>query len=333
MTTARIRELWKNLLSQRSASEGLILRRCPTTVAPNIYAAVTSPESFKCLAVSIPDNIEIDVSDFTNLQDIAVELSGAGPNRGENLLVLKLLDSRLSDIFAVLCDDLIATVAEVHDDSLLARVLLTRFENWKTLFDKARSTGLSPEEQRGLFGELYFVRKAISSVVEARSILESWLGPSGGVWDFQTGPTALEVKTTIASGHKHIRISNERRLDRTNLEKLYLYVLSLDRIDSAGETLNALVDEIDRMMDFGESNRFKSKLYEYGYFDHHRDLYDLIGYVVCGETFYEVRDDFPRIEESDLKLGVGDVKYSIALAGCEQYSVPDKTVLDGMNFL
>lgn len=329
----KVSELWDSLSSQKSANQGLLLRRCPITVVPNIFIAITSPEAFKCLAASVIDTIAIDVSMFAGFRDISVEVSDKGPNKGEQFLIFKLLDSRHDDIFAVLCDDLIATVANVSDDESLVRELLNRFERWRTLFDKAVSRGLSEESQRGLFGELYFIRKALDNGYGPLEVLNCWMGPSGGTQDFRKGLCSVEIKTTIGNNHQIVQISNERQLDRSNLDTLFLFLLSLDQLPSGGESLNALVDSIAGRLDYIQLNRFQSKLFEYGFFDHDRSLYDGIGYTVRGEAIYDVKDNFPRIEEQEIRQGVGEVKYSIVVSNCERYLVSDVFLFERMDFV
>lgn len=332
-TKTTVSELWNELSSQVSATHGLLLRRCPTTVIPNIFIAITSPEGFKCLAASVTNDFEIDVSRFSGLKDIAVEVTDKGPNKGEQFLLFKLLDPGLEDIFAVLCDDLIVAVAMVTDDQILVRDLLNRFEQWRLLFDKAGSQGLSPESQRGLYGELYVLRKCLEHGFDPLGIFECWMGPSGAIRDFQKGLSAIEVKTTIGSNHQRVRISSERQLDRSNLDRLFLFVLSLDQLQNAGESLNTIIDSIAARLDHIQLNRFRSKLFEYGFFDHDRALYEGTGFAVRQEAVYEVIDDFPRIEEQDIRPGVGEVKYSIIVANCERFLVSVPQLFEGMNFV
>ena len=73
-------------------------------------------------------------------------------------------------------------------------------------------------------------------------------------------------------------------------------------------------------------NRFKSKLLTGGYFDHHKQFYESAGYFIREEAFYRVEKDFPRIEEKDVRNGVGDVKYSIIVSGCSGFIVPEQQV-------
>ena len=63
---------------------------------------------------------------------------------------------------------------------------------------------------------------------------------------------------------------------------------------------------------------FDDKLLDEGYMDAHAELYRS-GYAFRSVRVYRVRPGFPRILESDLKSGVGDVSYSVVLSACEPF--------------
>jgi hypothetical protein len=183
--------------------------------------------------------------------------------------------------------------------------------------------GLTPEEQRGLFGELYFLRNLFKTNNNYLKVLDTWIGPEKQNRDFQFNNWAVEIKTTHGNNHQKVQINSERQLDITHIEHLFLYHISLDKQQKSGDTLN---DIIDSVYDILKNNtialyRFKSKLYEVGYFDLQRHLYDIVGYHIRQDTYYKVEKNFPRIEETDIRSGVGDVKYSIILTQCESYEI------------
>jgi hypothetical protein len=68
--------------------------------------------------------------------------------------------------------------------------------------------------------------------------------------------------------------------------------------------------------DVVELNSFRFKLFEVGYFDIHQPIYRDTGYNIRQESIYKVEGEFPRIKESEIRNGVGDVKYSIVIADC-----------------
>jgi hypothetical protein len=104
----------------------------------------------------------------------------------------------------------------------------------------------------------------------------------------------------------------------------------LEQQQNSGETLNDIVDSVTDILrtETIALNKFKSKIYEVGYFDLRRNLYENIGYHIRQDEFYKVEKDFPRIEENDLRIGVGDVKYSIILSQCAPFSISESEVFD-----
>ena len=215
----------------------------------------------------------------------------------------------------------------------LVQVLLTRFEKWKSLFENITSAGLSPEEQRGLFGELFFLRKWLKNNTDKRKCVEAWYGPEKSNQDFQHGVWAVEVKTSSGNNHQKIHISNERQLDTSNLGHLFLFHLSLEARVGSGESLNDLVDSLHELfaIDAHAEIIFSAKLLEAGYFAQHKYLYESDGYFIRHENFYKIEKEFPRIEEKDIRNGVGDVKYSVILTSCSDYIINETNVFKFLN--
>lgn len=324
----KINQIWDELANDISFAKGLLLRRYSGSVLPDVFVAIQQPEKQLCIASSLSESIDVNISQFGNLQEIQIELIPDPNEQEKRILIFKLTNSQHRDIFSVLCEDLIANISTETNEKQLVKTLLNRFEKWKSLFNKIASEGLSPEEQRGLFGELYFIRKFMQHNNNYTAILNTWVGPASEVRDFQLGNWALEVKTTHGNNHQKIQISSERQLDTTHLERLYIYHVSLEKVQENGETLNQIVSSISNLLasDTIVINRFRSKLYEAGYFEQHLPLYDTTGYFIRQDTFYSVEDTFPRIQEKELRSGVGDVKYSIILSQCEGYIQTEESV-------
>lgn len=327
----KINQIWEELSNDTSFKKGLLLRRYSGSVLPDVFVALQQPEKLLCIASSISENIEVNISHFDNLQEIQIELSPDSNQKGKNMLLFKLINNQHKDIFSVLCEDLITSITSETDEKKLVRTLLNRFEKWKSLFTKFTLEGLSPEEQRGLFGELYFLRKFLQNN-NYQVVLNTWIGTAGEVRDFQMNNWALEVKTTHGNNHQKVQISSERQLDITYLDKLFLYHISLEKVQESGETLNQIISSINKILESDSIalNRFKFKLYEAGYFDHHFSLYEPIGYFIRQDSFYLVENDFPRIQENEIRNGVGDVKYSIIISQCENYKQSEGTVFTNL---
>ncbi|MFA6128246.1 MAG: PD-(D/E)XK motif protein [Bacteroidales bacterium] len=328
----KIDKLWEELESDKSVSHGLLLRRYSGSVLPDVFIAMKLPEKFRCIAASLSNSASIDLSGYSNLQDISLEIIPDESRAEKNILLFKLLSNQHLDIFSVLCEDLIANILSLTNEYLLVKELLNRFEKWKSLFEKASAQGLSSEEQRGLFGELFFLRKALHITTDFIRVINSWVGPEKQIRDFQFGNCCVEVKTSHGNNHQKVQISNERQLDITNLKNLFLYHLSLEVRQKSGESLNEMVKSVSQLLnsDFVALNRFKNKLFEVGYFDHHQDLYESTGYFIRKDNFYKVESNFPRIEEADLRDGVGDVKYSIVISQCSDFLVEELFVFESL---
>jgi hypothetical protein len=326
----KIKHIWDELENDKSLISGLLFRRYSGAVKPDAFVALQHPEKFLCVYVAISKTTEVNISNFSNLQEIQVDLFASPNESDKNILIFKLLNFEHKDIFAVLCEDLIASIADETNEKKIIREVLNRFEKWKSLFNKIGLQGLKPEEQRGLFGELYFLRKFLQTNSDFLAVVSTWTGTEKQIRDFQSGSWAVEVKTTHGNYHQKVHISSERQLDTTNLETLFLYHISLEQQQNSGETLNDIVDSVTDILrtETIALNKFKSKIYEVGYFDMRRNLYENIGYHIRQDEFYKVEKDFPRIEENDLRIGVGDVKYSIILSQCAPFSISESEVFD-----
>jgi hypothetical protein len=326
----KIKQIWDDLENDKSLSSGLLYRRYSNEVIPDVYIALQHPERFLCVYVSFSNNIEVNVSNFSNLQEIEVDLFSSPNEPDRNIIIFKLLNLEHKDIFSVLCEDLILSIAVETNERKVISEVLNRFEKWKSLFSKVGLQGLRPEEQRGLFGELYFLRIFLQTNNDLYSVIKSWVGSEKQIRDFQSGNWAVEVKTTSGNNHQKVFISSERQLDSTNLENLFLYHISLEQQQNSGETLNDIVDSIFDILSSETIalNKFKNKIYEVGYFDSQRNIYEVNGYHIRQDAFYKVENDFPRIVENDIRTGVGDVKYSIILSRCTPFLIKESEVFD-----
>ena len=331
----KINQIWEELENDKSFSHGLLIRRYSGAVLPDVFIALKLPEKFRCIATSISNSVRVNLVSFSNLRDISVELIPDEKKPEKIILLFKLLSNQHRDIFSVLCEDLIASISTVTNETQLVKELLNRFEKWKSLFDRAAAQGLSSEEQRGLFGELFFLRKFLQSNSDFIAVINSWAGSEKQIRDFQFGSWSVEVKTTHGNNHQKVHISSERQIDTTNLENLFLYHLSLEARQQSGNTLNQIIDSVSEILssDYTLLNRFKNKLLEAGYFDQHRNLYEHTGYFIRQDVFYKVENNFPRIEEKDIRNGVGDVKYSIVISQCSDFIRTEQYVFQTLIFV
>ena len=329
----KIDTIWNELENDNTFLSGILYKRYSSSVFSDVYVALKAPEKLRCIAVHILSENIIDVKTWDKFKDIKVEIFPDERYATKTWLLVLLLNQQHKDVFSVLCEDLINQVSSLTDEKLLIKELLNRLAKWQTLFEKLSQQGLIPEAQRGLYGELYFLRKFLNNSTNKQYCINSWQVPSNTVQDFHYSNWAVEVKTTHGNNHQKIHISSERQLDDSIVPVINLFHLSLDIRNNLGETLNQIVEEIEIILqtDIPELNSFKLKLFEVGYFEIHKPLYESDGYNIRQENIYKVEGEFPRITENEIRHGVGDVKYSIIVADCLSYARTETELFNLIN--
>jgi len=319
----KIDTIWEELEKDESFQTGLLYKRYSAKVKPDVFVALKEAEKLRCISFRINSSLNFDTNQLNKFRDIKLELLNDEKNLNKQFLLILLLNSQHKDIFSTLCQDLIYGVSEISDEKILINKLIDRLVKWQSLFEKIGPQGLSDDAQRGLFGELYFLRKYLSKSLDYIKCMNTWTGPENAIQDFQYSNWAVEVKTTHGKNHQKINISSERQLDDSIIPNIYLYHLSLDVRMGFGETLSFIIEEIFHLINDNSiaTNHFKLKLMEYGYFDIHKHIYDNHGYTIRQENIYSVTGDFPRITEKQIPIGVGDVKYSIILTESEFWRI------------
>jgi len=318
---ARIKEIWDQLESHTSTVAGLFKQRYSDTSSCDAFLGIKYPENYRMLIVRTPLKVGKDFNFKYEFKGVKFDKVYDPDDSNFLLLNLVLVDKQFRDVFDSLVADVLNNIINESELKVILKNYTNRLVKWQSLFERFSQEGLKAEEQRGLFGELFFIRKFLQNNSDFTSILNSWGGPEKQIRDFQSGSWSVEVKTTHGNNHQKVQVSSERQLDTSNLENLFLFHLSLEARQQSGETLNQIVDSVSEILgsDFISLNRFKNKLLEGGYFDQHKDIYESAGYFIRQEIFYKVENDFPRIEESDIRSGVGDVKYSIVISLCSDY--------------
>lgn len=330
--TDSILELWNNIA--QSNEKGLFKRLIQLdNEEVYIYATFQSPEKYCGIAIAFDQCIKVDLSPFSNLRDLNVYCSPDSTFQNKNLLFISLLQYQSRDIFSVLCGDLIHKISEHKEEKKIVRIVINQLEKSRTLFDRMCNGGLQPAEQQGLYGELTFLQKFILKSDNPNSVINAWVGVDKEIRDFQFGNWAVEVKTTAGNNHQRVSINSERQLDDTLMDCLYLFHLSVETSKGNGENLNQKVQTVRNMLSDNSFalNSFNSKLLEAGYFDVHAHLYEERCYAKRDENIYQVKDDFPRIKENEIRNGVGDVKYTIVLSHCDMFLISESQLFNTLS--
>lgn len=327
----KIETIWEELSKSSDTQSGFFVRRYDAALKADFFAGIKLDTGQVCLLYLC--HRESLQRSLHKEQLSGIEIGSQPYERDPEklFLMIALKGDRNRDVFATLIEDLIASTGDETDEKRVLRRLENRLGVWQALLDGAARPGMTREQQTGLFGELTLIREALEiSPSCVGALVHAWVGPEGENRDFQAEGVAIEVKSTIANRQLKVLIANERQLDPTHLKHLYLVHFAFEAIEGRGLNLNMLIQEVLGLVEHLQprlSPVFNAKLLRAGYYQHHAALYETLGYEIRQERLFEVRDDFPRIQESELRPGVGEVKYSITLDHLDQFEVPLSEIL------
>ncbi|WP_335965416.1 PD-(D/E)XK motif protein [Galbibacter sp. PAP.153] len=247
-----------------------------------------------------------------------------------NEFTIILNDRDLMDIFTLFIEDILEKLNTVENEKDALVCINQRVGYWKKLFARASGEMLSPQKQRGLFGELYILRLLLEQMESKRYVLNGWVGSSNANQDFAFDNNALEVKTSKA-GNPTVNISNEHQLDFTNWNHIFLTTVLVNESSGNEGTLVELINDIQSLLqeDMVLLHEFHLKLDLAGMDKDTIDQYDEISYTVRSCRFYHVREGFPVIIRATMDNDwISNVKYQIDIGQCKTFEVEEPTVLD-----
>lgn len=323
------KDLWTDLGASAShkSGPGTARRLVGLNAICPMFIGVKAPELLRTFTLEVPrDSAPLpDIIPVSRGLNFMVQIKGDEILPDHASLILSSSAVGYNEIFASIAEDLYNKLHALTKRRDVIAGFLTRVRLWQVFFEKQGDDGLSEEAQRGLYGELRFLKEHVfSSAQNLEKAVLSWTGPRSRQHDFQFGSSAVEVKTSASKQHQKLQIASEQQLDETTVGKLYLYYLSVALIESGSDSLPTLIDDIRAYLSSQSAplSEFDNLLIEAGYVDSHRAKYELTGYSIRESAVFLVEDDFPRIRENDIRSGVGDVKYSISVAQCRSYEIP-----------
>ena len=316
----KLKDIWSKLESDKEkVSSGGILK-VSVSRKHCLSVGLDTVDSKKLLLIDIDDEQVVDDSHFPSWEGTLIQKQET--DSGQYSVVLKLIDDECNHIFDALLNDLILKIKETSSLSETLTCFIDLLFKWSEFFKKYGKKVLSEQRQRGLFGELYFIRNHLTNKSDGHKVIHYWKGHELKHHDFSFPNGALEVKTTIRKAHKKVVISSEKQLDNTGFDNLFLYCVTLNMDSNSGQSLTHIVNEL---YDFfnkypGASILFNNYLNNSGYLEEHEDLYDKNKYIFKKEYLFKVDDNFPKI--IDPPEGIGDIKYSLMIASVVDFSVP-----------
>lgn len=312
---------WESL-APPSAADAINARRVSSEISLGIFWALDINR--KRLLVLQHAEDSTPQGHLPKLQGIEVAVSKSH-GTGGSMLVFRLLDSAHQDIFYRLCKDIIASASAATSEKEAIAIAIARTWRWHHLLRGGRDDRLSPEEQKGLIGELLVMERYLLTLFSASDVVSSWRGPMGAPKDFEIGRVCIESKARRGAAKPFIEINSEHQLDTGGVDAIFLYVVELDMVPSdmrEGFTLPEVVRRISgriALADNAATFRFEELLASAGF--RWDDDYSDSLWLEGASHLYQVSDNFPRIAASGVANGVSNVRYSISLAECESHAV------------
>ena len=263
--------------------------------------------------------------DAVQIQGIRLDLRQEGARQQRFVLTLeKHVDQ---DIFAALCESLIGALVSIADPATGLAVALAHLKRWKAFLAGKRTRLLSPEEIRGLFAELLFLRSLYrGGHFSEEYAVESWCGVDGGHQDFIFGNTAVEIKSLSGKERNAVRISSEDQLEGLS-DNLFLMIFRCSEMPESDEalSLNDAVRRIEEELTGAVAlESFTGKLAGYGYLP--LPEYEQLRLQITSAKAYRVTADFPRLVRTHLPDGVTRVSYEIKLEKISPFEVEQEQI-------
>lgn len=318
-----LRELWVALRSSDDSEiDGdLRMRLCYSSGDLHVFGAVSGPGSQAAIVIEIAKELlpqNLAVASGRRLSLIAAELPGLPSGRGA--VVVQLKDEQFEDLFEQLGSCLLDEIRTKNSPAEAVHAAVRQIERWRRFLERRREI-LSPEEVRGLIGELAILERLIFRI-GAHEAIRSWKAPSGSIRDFECSDVSIEVKTFMTSTGASVRINDPLQLEPEQGVPLLLACQELARSQQAECMLPGHIARIVRLLshDIALVEEFENVLAMAGYLGVHADLY-IESYAVGTTHAMEVRDGFPRICPADVPPHVVGVQFSLEVLPLTRFEV------------
>lgn len=241
---------------------------------------------------------------------------------GQFNLTLSLISESESAVFVEMCRDLLTFAENAPDETEALKKFWQRYAHWQNLFAAAKNELLSAEKQRGLIGELLFLREQIINGRPLKEAVAGWTGALKEHQDFSYGERWYEIKTVTEQAEK-VRISSLEQLSLVRTGELVIYRLgntsgAIEEFRLESFTLNSLVRNVLKLLTKSSTaaQRFEVLLFQAGYVE--REEYDERFYRLAEVMKFVVDEKFPRLTKNNLPPAIIEASYSLNLRGLKE---------------
>jgi hypothetical protein len=325
--SSKIYEIWNELKNEE------VVDKPPFLVRDFKKSTHDNPVRFT-IARSFPENdygilLEADKEFF--LEDIETpnfenfEIKYIANRQSKNYIWFFLKkNSEFEKQFELICLDIIETSIGAKTQKACILNFINGIRIWQELL-KEKKSELGTNALKGLFAELYFINEILIPKFGEKKAVHFWK-PNNKTHDFVSDQITIEIKATTISPIRSVSINSLKQLDETLTKKLRLYILQIG--ENKGTSVPELIDQIKLKIKNNSPDDlylFERKLFKEKYNDIFRDKYIKKTFFKNNEHVFEIKDDFPRLRETDLikidRKGIISAKYDINLQACEHYKI------------
>lgn len=322
-----LEETWQQIANDAASlnRHGILRRRIYPEAGCDMFIGVERPSGRRVLLIQVAHTAAGQIESLPRMRGCDLAATRLPEDPADKVSVCVFLnETRFTDVFTSLSDDLARHLEPVRGDILVVEALVGRLQRWQKFLQRSQE-GLGDDAQRGLFGELWFLRHYLIDSIGALEAVRAWKGPQMAAHDFQLHRLSVEVKTTIAKQHTKLLVASERQLDAASVPQLILFHVAVEAIRAGSPTLPAIIADVRTALSQNAEARdlFEDLLLDVGYLDANAHLYAAVAYAVRTEQAFGVRDGFPCLTEHSLPPGVGDLSYSVVISSCMPFLIED----------
>lgn len=323
-----IKQIW--LEQEATSGKSVVRKRIDSISGLNCSIGLIGVTGARIFQMELDTTIPLHKNFLRKFRGVEIQAIPVSESQIEYTIIL--LEKELTDIFTMFMEDIIEKLTLVKEPQQALTLINQRVNYWKKLFSKATGELLSPEKQRGLFGELFFLKLLLQSSSNHQETLLAWRGSESANQDFARNRNAVEIKTTKANT-PFVHISNEQQLDFTVWDHLFLGLISVTETSGNQNSLVGIIEEILNLLkhDHELTWEFENRLEHAGINNDMIENYNEVSYLVTNQRFFRIQEGFPVITRRSLPSEeVFNVKYQIDVSSCGSFEYPEGDVIRSM---
>lgn len=320
-----LNKIWST--QESSSNKNILLEKISSVSNLNCFIGLVGYTGARIFLLDIESTIDIHENYLRKFRGVEIQAIPSENSTVKKFTII-LIENDLKDIFTLFIDDILDKLIPVSETKAALTVINQRIAFWRKLFARASGEFLSPEKQRGLFGELFILHQLLNYSDEKKLVLDSWVGSQSANQDFVIEDNAIEVKTS-KSESPGVQISSEHQLNFHSLNHLYLCTVLVNESAGRQGTLYELINTIRHqiLLDDNLVSAFEMKLELAGIPTDMFEEYNSISYTIRSCQFYRVCDGFPLITTETLSDdSVYNIKYQIDISKCEDFIETEEEV-------